>query len=54
MSAWGMPGRATRGGQDDSAAALQAMTAQLAALNDKIASLETQVADLNKKSGKAK
>lgn len=54
MSAWGMPGRATKDDQDNTAAALKAMAAQMASLNDKIASLETQLADLNKKSGKAK
>jgi len=53
MSAWGMPGQATKAGQDNTAAALEAMAAQMAALNEKIASLETQLADRNKKSGKA-
>jgi hypothetical protein len=54
MTAWGMPGRAAQAGQDNTAAALEAIAAQMTALNEKIASLETQLADLNKESGTSK
>jgi hypothetical protein len=54
MSAWGMPAWMAQAAQDNTAAALEAMTAQMAALNEKIASLETQLADLNKEDGKSK
>jgi hypothetical protein len=54
MSAWGMPARATQERQDKAAAALEAMAAQMASLGDKIASLESQLADLNKASSKSK
>ncbi|MFN2223707.1 MAG: hypothetical protein ACK2UH_14210 [Candidatus Promineifilaceae bacterium] len=54
MSAWGMPNQTKQADQEKTAAALEAMAAQMASLNDKIASLETQLADRNKQSGKAK
>lgn len=54
MSAWGMPARTAGADQDETVAALKAMAAQMAALNDKIASLETQLAELNKESDGSK
>ncbi len=54
MSAWGMPARTAGADQDKTAAALEAMAVQMAALNDKIASLETQLAELNKESDASK
>jgi hypothetical protein len=54
MSAWGMPVMSKPADQDNTAAALEAMAVQLAALNDKIASLETQLAELNKEGDQSK
>ena len=53
LSAWGMPTwtgpseQTEQSGKED-AAAMEAMTAQMAALNEKIAALESQLAELNK------
>jgi hypothetical protein len=52
MSAWGMASQPARTDKDNTAVALEAMAAQLAAMNDKIVSLEAQLADLNRGSGK--
>ena len=48
MSAWGMPTRSAQATQDKTAAALEDMTAQLSALNKKIASLEAQITEFKK------
>jgi ABC-type phosphate transport system auxiliary subunit len=50
LSAWGMPSRAGQSEQaekQDPAEAMAAMTAQMAALNEKIAALENQLSELS-------
>ena len=53
MSAWGVPTRSETTAQDNMAVALEAMATQLAALNDKIVSLEAQLAGLSKEEEKS-
>jgi len=48
LSAWGMPTRSAQAEQKKTAAAMEAMVAQLAALNEKIDALEDQIAELKK------
>lgn len=48
LSAWGVPKRSSQAEQEETAAALGAMAAQLAALNEKIGALEAQITELNK------
>ena len=53
LSAWGMPsrtGRAEQPERENTSEAMETMVAQLAALNEKIAELENQLAGLNKES----
>ena len=59
LSAWGMPTRTERTEQskqsdkENTAGAMEAMAAQLAALNEKIGALENQITELNKETGES-
>jgi ribulose 1,5-bisphosphate carboxylase large subunit-like protein len=56
LSAWGMStpaGQSERTQQEEATGAAQAMAAQMAALNEKIAALEYQLSELNEESNES-